>query len=863
MSFSRKVCASARRTVIHLKRLLLPSTVVLTLSCCCYYYLFLSLAAAAARQERNQRETINTAATIAMMKLLPVFLWSLVLPTQLMVDAVDRHTSLDEPFQSSLHHLQHSACVTLYHRNGRVGCGTIDRDAQSGPIYYYDGNGVPNGREFVAVIEEYQMTSKVINTLLSSNINGNLKGIMVLNSTQVNDNKEYSSPGPIYPLGYSTPSQGISYGNNAFPWNAKGDGLIHSDLFGIPLVYIDEYETSYYIRNAAQDMAKASEIFAQFNYYMGPDGVTSKDCLEWVDANTGKWNPRCLPLGGTSVWGFAGSPPKKTSSNYPDNYEAGDNGARNLQNNGQYSSSSSSASGLANTQKPAILVATSTDSTSMFHDLVPGANEGASNTLALIMAAYLLGKSVDDATLDALPNRIVFGFFEGEAYGYVGSRQFVKDVLNFQCDEGMKVRSVAKDDKSDMACLYPMRPSLKFKDVYKIAAVLSVDQVGAPVADGNLFVHNSGQGGMGTFLANVMKYSSTSYFTATASAAGNNANEYPYPPTPLTSAMSVTSGNVGGAVLTGYDYAFRTRPPYQSHLNWAQNQSMNLKAIASAATIVARAALAGAYDNGSYDYATASSYAKNLISELSPDNEILVELANCLFVDGKCSMLNKFASMEAANERVKTNFDIGSGSSLGMPPNYYVGVYNMGNGQPFVRVGGNVYGAYNGNDYGQSNSDAIGMQPKMLQQALRNMLHTFLGKGSMVTSDGTEVSTRACSTAGDCSNVQYCSTEADSATCSAHKVCVCKRGFYHVALDEAINAAPNKDVGYFEVSSSDAGVSPMWTEPFWSDSVGVKMYRYSSSNPGVFVLVGGAIFLGACFFVVVLLKVAMKKQKLY
>jgi nicastrin len=479
------------------------------------------------------------------------------------------------------------------------------------------------------------------------------------------------------------------------------------------------------------------------------------------------------------------------------------------------------------------------------------------------MAAYILGKAVDDATLDQLPNRIVFGFFEGEAYGYLGSRRFVHDILNFNCNDNYKVRSVAKDGNSDMACLYPMRPNMRFKDLSKIAAFLTVDQVGVPTGDGNLFVHNSGQGGMGTFLANVMMYSGTSYFKAVASAAGQNANQYPYPPTPLNSVLSVTDGNVGGAVLTGYDYAFTKRPPYQSHLSWAQNHNMNLKSIASAATILARTALAAAYDNGSYDYATASSYANNIISELSYNNEVLVELADCLFSNGNCKMLNKFASMDAANERAKTGFDLGVGKSLGSPPNFYTGVYHIDNGQPFVRVGGNIYGSYIGSDYGKNSNDAVGMRPKMLQQALRNMLDTYLGKGAMVNSDGSEASSRGCSSASDCAGVSYCPTEADSATCSASKVCVCKRGFYHIALDEAINAAPGNSTGYFEMSSSDAGVSPLWTEPFWSNRVGVKMYRYSSSNPGIFVLIGGAVFLGCCFFVVVLLKVAMKKQKLY
>ena len=160
------------------------------------------------------------------------------------VKGMDKHKTLNEPFQSSFHNLKHSPCVTLYNRVGRIGCGTVDRDAQSGPIYYYDGNnGVPDdGENFVAVIEEYQMTAEIVNTLLSSNVNGNLKGIMVLNGTDTDESNEHASPGPIYPLGYGTPSEGISYGYNDYAWNANGDGLIHNDLYGVPMIYINEYD---------------------------------------------------------------------------------------------------------------------------------------------------------------------------------------------------------------------------------------------------------------------------------------------------------------------------------------------------------------------------------------------------------------------------------------------------------------------------------------------------------------------------------------------------------------------------------------------------------------------------------------------
>ena len=61
-----------------------------------------------------------------------------------------------------------------------------------------------------------------------------------------------------------------------------------------------------------------------------------------------------------------------------------------------------------------MVVETGIDLTRMFLDLSPGANTAASNTLALIMTAYLIGSSIDDKKLDALHGKIIFAFFQGE-----------------------------------------------------------------------------------------------------------------------------------------------------------------------------------------------------------------------------------------------------------------------------------------------------------------------------------------------------------------------------------------------------------------------------------------------------------------
>jgi nicastrin len=785
-------------------------------------------------------------------------------------NGLEKSESMDQPFQAStFKHLQHSPCVGLYYRNGRAGCGTVDRDIQSGPLHYHEGQTPPQDSAYVAVLEEYRFTSKIISNLMS-NSGGLLQGILVLNGTITGSDETYlsddmntvASPGPIYPLGYSTPSANIAYGNTQYPWNGNGDGLNQYDLYGVPIVYVNEEGASAYIRSYSQNQQTndTNQIFTDFTYYMGPDGIASKECLTWQDTQNDKWNPKCLPLGGTSVWGFAGSPPTQQVYKYQqddaaDADAADDNGnGRNLANNNKNNAN------VYQSQKAAIIVGTSIDSTSMFHDLAPGANEGASNTLTLLMAAYLLGQSVDDATLDALTNRIVFGFFEGEAYGYLGSRSFLNDVLNFSCDNQNLVNSVAKNGNSELACLYPMRPSMKFKDIGEIAGVLTVDQVGVPADDEILYVHNDGNGDFGTFLANVLKASGTNDFVvADSEAANNNDNggDYPYPPTAFNALQGISGGAYSGAVLTGYDYVFTKRPPYQSHLNWAINSEINLKSIASAATLVARTALAAAYDDGTYDYETASNYAVNTIGELAYNDEVLVELANCLLVNGNCEMLNKYASQEAKNERDRTGFDIGSGASLGYPPNYYVGVYSVDYGQPFVRVGDKVYGSYNdGGKYGAKGNDAVGMQPRMLQQAIRNMLHDFLGRGQI------NGNAQKCSKESDCDGVAYCATEGDSATCSAKSVCVCKRAYYHIALDTSLTPAANVEPGFFSLDYDD-GKTPIWTEPFWSSSVGVKMYRDSASGPGFIALGAGVVLALLMFNFTKKVKSGLQKEKVY
>jgi hypothetical protein len=83
--------------------------------------------------------------------------------------------------------------------------------------------------------------------------------------------------------------------------------------------------------------------------------------------------------------------------------------------------------------------------------------------------------------------------------------------------------------------------------------------------------------------------------------------------------------------------------------------TVNLKSIATAATLVAHGILTAASDDGSYDYETAATYANNTTEELSYDDEVLVELADCLLYNGECDTLKQYSSVEEQNDRVRTN----------------------------------------------------------------------------------------------------------------------------------------------------------------------------------------------------------------
>ena len=753
--------------------------------------------------------------------------------------------SLEKPFQNSFSSLQESPCVTLFTRNGRLGCGTADRDRQVGTLVHFDfDNFVSYNQEpYVALLQQGQLSKENIKTLTDSNEKGYLQGILVLNTTDSSSSSSSSSstptpysPAPSAPQGKRTPSQLLNWGNSYYSWNSIGDGLMEKNLYGIPMAFAHNPEVATYLLEAVGDN-QDKLIQAEFNYYMGPKEMNSFQCLAWRDVADDEWDPKCQPLGGNSVWATAG--PLVDSQQR----------RRRLENNNN------------NAAKPVFVVGTAIDAGSLFYGAAYGASTGASNTLALLMAAKLVGSYVDDATLENLNKQIVFGFFQGEGYGFLGSRSFLQDVAGFSCDDDLTVNSVAKDPNSVMACLYPMRPSLEFQKLGQIAGMLAVDQVGVPTAQQNLYVHQDGSN-FGQFLSAVVQASVSNGYTVAEDQPNADDDHFDdgditLPPSPLTSLLSVTEGGTGGAVLAGYGSTFNPNSYYWSHLDTAFLQTMDLDAIATSATLLARAAVAVAYDDDSYDSDTSAAYATNLIPELSADDEVLAELADCLFVNHRCKFLQDYARVETASDEQHTGIEMGSPIvSATVPPNYRVNVFDWPYGQPIVQIGKEWFGAYNKQDYGKKNTDAFALRPNLLETAIKSLLNDFLGRGSG-QSDYT-----SCKSTKDCSKVDYCG-EGDTAVCTGGKQCVCSRSHYHQALDEAVEAAANNYTNRFVPKGDDEEISALYTEPLWSPDVGVRVFRKGAGRDGGIVLAFGIVLAVLSALSTLVVKRQMKKQKLY
>ena len=126
-----------------------------------------------------------------------------------------------------------------------------------------------------------------------------------------------------------------------------------------------------------------------------------------------------------------------------------------------------------------ILATAGIDSSAFFHDQAIGSDADISGTVALLGAIEALGK----VNADSWVKQPLFVLFTGEAFGFIGSHSFVKDISNFTCT-----------DPRGTYCRYPYRLDTTFDRLHldMIDAYLELNQVGFFPNDGTYALEDGG-----------------------------------------------------------------------------------------------------------------------------------------------------------------------------------------------------------------------------------------------------------------------------------------------------------------------------------------------------------------------------------
>ncbi|XP_035025891.2 nicastrin [Hippoglossus stenolepis] len=190
---------------------------------------------------------------------------------------------------------------------------------------------------------------------------------------------------------------------NTTVWNPLGNGLSYEE-FDFPIFSLKDDNDTQVIRQCYSDHNLPVNGTPQYplcamELYSHMFAVTdTATCMRRSDVNF-SINPEmvCDPLGDYNVWGST-RPVNNTAKGHK-------------------------------MWESVVIAAARLDSRSFFFDIAPGAESGVSGFVTLLAAAHALR----DITQEAPPNRtILYTFFQGETFDYIGSSRMVYEMENSQ-----------------------------------------------------------------------------------------------------------------------------------------------------------------------------------------------------------------------------------------------------------------------------------------------------------------------------------------------------------------------------------------------------------------------------------------------
>ncbi|GMH87705.1 hypothetical protein TrST_g3097 [Triparma strigata] len=631
--------------------------------------------------------------------------------------------NLDNPWQSRVHQLPDKYCTVLFRRSTHSTGSLVGCSTKS------KSSAQTSPLIYLSTASEIETyVSTVISSPPTATLTAVIPASLFTNSTLTKLTSH--SVTSIILLDDSTPASS--------PSTAQ---LLNLNSWGVPISLVQDAESQDLLKSLASSNAESSSSSSSssssynfpypryesaFNYYMGPSTATSEICLNWQNLD-GLPSPQCKPLGGQSIYASTSSP------------------------------SSSST----------VMIALKIDSTSFFHDLVPAANDAAASIVTALLASREIGRAISAAPSGS--KNIAVGMFQGESYDSMGSLTFLKNTVSSS--------KLSCEKQVGDACLSPLYPDLSFQNLTDINTMIAIDQVGIIQEENKFFSHGyNGEGDSMSQIDYILQSLTTNNFSVQGS------SQDTLPTTPLTSLISTHSNpdSVTGVVLSAYDSGY-TDP--NRYTRFDTYEKINLEAIAAAATLAARAALADAVSSvieGGVDAAV--SWAEAKIPEISVDDELLVELSTCFFESGsQCDLVKTSVASATADAIDATGYSIYS-AGLGSPPNYYVGVYSSFYSQPYVVVDGRAMGGTEDVEaFQSSSSNFIGVQASELELTLKYLLASYLNT-------------------------------------TAH---------FHPAVDTDLTPESDANLDMWVVGDGD---TPLWTEPNWDSEVGLAVFNAGGSE---------------------------------
>jgi len=489
-------------------------------------------------------------------------------------------------------------CVRLADQNGFIGCSS-QRSGSIGSLWPIQSDQDVN--DFVQTFSKEDSEPKII--VINSTVFTKENVDLLVGTNRINGFLVCQGGAPYYNgsasnyeliRGFSPvhkfPQQkfGLHKDSN-FEWNPLGNAFAY-ESFNIPMFAIDSYNSKYYeLMQHAQSNKNSNFAYPRFgaslNSFMYAT-ENSEVCLR---------RGQCLPIGGQSVWATFG--------------------------------------GSINSSKEIVLFIAPMDSNAFFHDLAIGADADMSGVLAILTALEAVSSVYPPSGFE---RQLVVAFFDAESWGYIGSKRFVDDIMNFQC----------QSPGSDDGCSNPYRYSLEFQHIKidNIVAIIELNQVGNLFHNNpdtaTVYVHQE-PGGTNQLLQ-LLSSATTGLNIVVQPASSTNPG---IPPSSLMSFLA-QKPSLNGVVLAEH-YAQYTNNFYHSQFDTENNIEINSIIVIS--SLLARTMIALASNS-------------NSTSEIYVNSSLAAELVNCLVYSLACPLVRHYLDFY----------------SYSFSPSHYCSIYEQG-----------------------------------------------------------------------------------------------------------------------------------------------------------------------------------------